>query len=215
MNCQEARESLSMLLDGDIGLTERVPLELHVNSCEGCQRRLAHLQELRELAQRPRPAPKPIHWRSILAPGFVEKALGVMRAEDVTTRFRRLVAEKIPFRQLAVVAAIPLLVMLAVFVFERGFTVGSTMRQRPAAPLPSRSDAPVAPRVASIAPSPSAVTELVHSPSAPVNQPAASPPVAVTMPALPLPSVATPPAPPKPAASVDKARSVETQVAVA
>src|SRR5215472_11772260 len=79
MNCQEARDSLSLLLDGDIGLTERVPLELHVNNCDGCQRRLAHLQQLRELEQRPRPMPRaihwrPIHWRPFLAPGFVEKA---------------------------------------------------------------------------------------------------------------------------------------------
>src|SRR5215510_1602959 len=58
---------------------------------------------------------------------------GAIRAEDVTTRLRRLVAEKVPSRQLAVAAAVPLLVMLAVFVFERGFTVGSGMRQRPVA----------------------------------------------------------------------------------
>jgi len=55
MNCQEARESFSMLLDGELGLTERVPLELHVNACEGCQRRLEYLRELRELEQRARP----------------------------------------------------------------------------------------------------------------------------------------------------------------
>src|SRR5215469_2722647 len=119
VNCQEARESFSMLLDGALGLTERVPLELHVNACEGCQRRLEHLQELRELEQRPRPMPRriqwrpiqwrpihwlPVHWRPFLAPGFVEKALGVMRAEDVTIRLRRLVAEKVPSRQLALAA---------------------------------------------------------------------------------------------------------------
>src|SRR5215467_3614449 len=91
MNCQEAGESLSMLLDGALGLTERVPLELHVNECDACQRQLSHLQELKEVEQRARPAPRPLHWRSILVPGFVEKALGVMRAEDVTTRLRRLV----------------------------------------------------------------------------------------------------------------------------
>ncbi len=230
MNCHEARDSLSMLLGGDIGLTERVPLELHVNGCESCQRQLAHLQELRELEHRLRPAPRPIHWRPIhwrpihwrpiLASGFVEKALGVMRAEDVTTRLRRLVAEKIPPRQLAVAAAIPLLVMFAVFLFERGFTVGSTMRQRPAAPLESRSDTPVAPPLASIAPSLAAlmkpvVPDPVPPPPAPVSQPAPSPPAAVTTPALPLPSEATPPAAPKPEPFVDKARSVETQVAAA
>ena len=235
MNCQEARDSLSMLLDGNIGLTERVPLELHVNSCEGCQRRLVHLQELRELEQRPRPMPRriqwrpiqwrpihwlPVHWRPFLAPGFVEKALGVMRAEDVTIRLRRLVAEKVPSRQLALAAAIPLVVMVAALVFERGFIVGSTMHQRPVAPLESMSDTPVAPLAASIAPSSPAVLkpvvpEPVAPPPAPVDQPATPPPAAMTTPALPPPSVATPPAPPTPAPSLDQARSVETQVAAA
>jgi len=219
-----------MLLDGDIGLTERVPLELHVNSCESCQRRLAHLQELRELEQRPRPMPRPIHWRPIqwrpihwrpfLAPGFVEKALGVVRAEDVTIRLRRLVAEKVPSRQLALAAAIPLVVMVAVLVFERGFTVGSTMRQRPAAPLENISDTPVAPLAASIVPSPPAVMKpVVPEPVAPLSasgdQPAPPPPAAVTTPSLPLPSVATPLPSPTSAPSVDKARSVETQVGAA
>jgi peptidoglycan-associated lipoprotein len=155
MNCQEARESFSVLLEGNLGLTDRVPLELHVNTCEGCQRQLAHLQELKELEQRARAAPRPIHWQPILAPGLVKKALGVMRVEDVTTRLSRLVAEKVRSRQLAVAAAVPLVVMLAVFVFDRGFTVGSGTRQRPvAAPAETRREASVGAPVASVAPSP-------------------------------------------------------------
>ena len=150
MNCQEARESFSVLLEGNLGLTDRVPLERHVNTCEGCQRQL-----LKELEQRARPAPRPIHWQPILAPGLVKKALGVMRVEDVTTRLRRLVAEKVRSRQLAVAAAVPLVVMLAIFVFERGFTVGSATRQRPvAAPAETRREASVGAPVASVAPSP-------------------------------------------------------------
>ena len=199
MNCQEARESLSMLLDGDLGLTERVPLELHVNACEGCQRRLAHLRELREFEQRARPAPRPVHWRPILAPGFVEKALGAIRAEDVTTRLRRLVAEKVPSRQLAVAAAVPLLVMLAVFIFERGFPVGWGMRQRPvAAPAETRSEAPVVPPVASMVPAPPTIA----TPVVPTR--VAPPPAVVTQPAAAKP---TPPA--------DQPRSAETEVAAA
>jgi len=199
MNCQEARESLSMLLDGELGLTERVPLELHVNACEGCQRRLEYLRGLRELEQRARPAPRPVHWRPILAPGFVEKALGAIRAEDVTTRLRRLVAEKVPSRQLAVAAAVPLLVMLAVFIFERGFTVGWGMRQRPvAAPAETRSEAPVVPPVASMVPAPPTIA----TPVVPTR--VAPPPAVVTQPAAAKP---TPPA--------DQPRSAEPEVAAA
>jgi peptidoglycan-associated lipoprotein len=150
MNCQEARESFSVLLEANLGLTDRVPLERHVNTCEGCQRQL-----LKELEQRARPAPRPIQRQPILAPGLVKKALGVMRVEDVTTRLRRLVAEEVRSRQLAVAAAVPLVVMLAVFVFERGFTVGSATRQRPvAAPAETRREASVGAPVASVAPSP-------------------------------------------------------------
>jgi peptidoglycan-associated lipoprotein len=191
-----------MLLDGDLGLTERVPLELHVNACEGCQRRLALLQELRELEQHARPAPRPVHWRLILAPGFVEKALGAIRAEDVTTRLRRLVAEKVPSRQLAMGAAVSLLVILAVFIFERGFTVGSGMRQRPVAgPAETRSEA-VVPPVASIAPAPPTIATpvvptRVAPPPAVVAQPVpAKPPAVVTQPAAAKPRAAAPGAPP-------------------
>jgi peptidoglycan-associated lipoprotein len=188
-----------MLLDGELGLTERVPLELHVNACEGCQRRLEHLRELRELEQRARSAPRPVHWRPILAPGFVEKALGAIRAEDVTTRLRRLVAEKVPSRQAAVAAAVPLLVMLAVFIFERGFTVGWGMRQRPvAAPVETRSEAPVVSPVAPTAPPPPTIA----TPVVPTRM--APPPAVVTQPAAAKP---TPPA--------DKPHSAETEDAAA
>src|SRR5215472_10252499 len=271
MNCQEARESLSMLLEGALGLTERVPLEVHVNACDACQGQLAHLQELRELEQRARPTARPLHWRPILAlgfvekalgvmrakdvttrlrrlvhwrpvvapgfvekalgvmraedvttrlrrlvhwrpvlaSGFVEKALGVMRAEDVTTRLRRLVTEKVPSRQFAVAAAVPLLVMLAVFIFERGFTMGSAMRQRPAAPSQATSDLPVVPPVASIAPSsPTVVKSSVPAPVPP-------PPSVATQPVAPPPAVASQPMPPKPVLPVEKPRTAETKIAAA
>src|SRR5262245_42731856 len=303
MNCQEARESLSTLLDGALSLTERVPLEVHVNACDACQRQLAHLQELRDLEQRSRPTPRPlhwrptlapgfvekalgamraeevtarlrrlvhwrpilapgfvekalgvmraedmstrlrrlvhwrpvlapgfvertlgamraedmttrlrrlVHWRPVLAPGFVEKALGVMRAEDVATRLRRLVTDKVPSRQFAVAAAVPLLVMLAVFIFERGFTVGSAIRQRPAAaPSQATSDLPVVPPVASATPSsPTVVKPIVPAPVPP-------PPSVATRPAAPPPAVASQPVPPKPALPVEKPRTAEPKVAAA
>ena len=40
-----------MLLDGDITLTERVPLELHVNTCGECRQRLADLQMFKDMPQ--------------------------------------------------------------------------------------------------------------------------------------------------------------------
>jgi len=303
MNCQEAGESLSMLLDGALGLTERVPLEVHVDTCDACQRQLVHLQDLRELEQRARPTPRRlhwwpvlasgfvgkalavmraedvttrlrrlihwrpvfapgfvgkalgvmraedvttrlrrlahwrpvlapgfvekalgvmrvedvttrlrrlVHWRPVLAPGLVEKALGVMRAEDMTTRLRRLVTERVPSRQLAVAAAVPLLVMLAVFIFERGFTVGSAIRQRPAAaPSQATSDPPAMPPGASIAPSsPTMVKPIAPAPVPP-------PPSVATRATAAPPAVASQPVPPKPPLPVEKSRTAETKVAAA
>ena len=127
-----------MLLDGDIGLTERVPLELHVNTCAECRQKLADLQMLRDPPQRP--APRPVHWRPMLAAGLVGRALEAIRPDDVATWLRRSVIERVPPKHLAVAAAVPLVLTLAIFVFERGFTVGVAMRQRPpSAPAAMRS----------------------------------------------------------------------------
>jgi len=66
MNCQDARQSLSMLLDGDLGLTERIPLELHVNACAECRQKLADLQIAKEVEEKF--ASRPVHdWRPSLA----------------------------------------------------------------------------------------------------------------------------------------------------
>ena len=66
MNCQDVRESLSMLLEGDLGLTERIPLEQHVNTCAECRQKLADLQIAKEVEEKF--ASRPVHdWRPSLA----------------------------------------------------------------------------------------------------------------------------------------------------
>src|SRR5690242_10415751 len=65
MNCQDARESLSLLLDGNLSLTERVPLELHVNTCGECRQKLADLQIVKIVEEQA--VPRSAHdWRPIL-----------------------------------------------------------------------------------------------------------------------------------------------------
>jgi len=97
-----------------------------------------------------------------------------LRGLDVVARLRHLVVDRIPPRQLAVAAAVPLMVMVAIFVFERGFMVGVELRQRaPSAPASMKG-----------------------------NPPESIPPSAVSQPATP--SVQSPPAPaspPRPASS--------------
>jgi hypothetical protein len=142
-----------------------------------------------------KPEPRPVHWRPILAAGLVGRALGAMRPDDVVsrlrhldvvTRLRHLVLDRIP-GHLAVAAAVPLMVMLAIFVFERGFTVGVEMRQRaPSAPATMRSSPPE-PTPSLVSPPPT--TAPVQGPPAP-----ALPARSASAPAPAAPSSVAPPA---------------------
>jgi hypothetical protein len=79
MNCQDARELFSALLDEHIGLTEQVPLEAHLRECEACQLELEALR----LSDRPRPPA----WSPNL--DFARRALEAFRADDVMERLRQ------------------------------------------------------------------------------------------------------------------------------
>ncbi len=173
-----------MLLDGNLSLTERVPLELHVNTCGECRQKLADLQIVKVVEEKTTTRPRydwrpslahwrPMlahwrptlghwrptlghwrptlghwrptlghwrptlgHWRPTLSTGLVGKALGVIRSDHATDRLRRFVFERFerfPPRHLAAAAAVPLVITVAIFVFERGFAVGTSIRQRPTA----------------------------------------------------------------------------------
>jgi len=91
MNCQDAHEGFSSLLDGDIGLTERVPLEAHLRKCADCREELGNLQKKKGGA-------RPITWRP---------------------RLRRAVIPRIPDKLLAVAASVTLVAVLVLVVLER------------------------------------------------------------------------------------------------
>src|SRR6266542_2976183 len=239
MNCQDARESLSMLLGGDLSLTERVPLELHVNTCGECRQKLADLQISKVVAERAEPRPprdwrptfarwrqllahwrptlsqwrpslghwrptlshwrptlshwrstlghwrrptlghsRPTlgHWRPTLAAGVVGKVLGNIRTDDAATRLRRFVIErfeKFPPRHLAVAAAVPLVITLGIFVFERGFAVGTSIRQRPSSPPIAMRAGPPPGSTDLAIPAPTAPAPALPAPSTPSRAPAA------------------------------------------
>jgi hypothetical protein len=100
--------------------------------------------------------------------GFVGRALGAVRTDDAASRLRRFVAErleKLPPRHLAAAAAVPLVITLAIFIFERGFSVGTSMHQRP-------SSAPTAMRTSplpDVAPEPITPTPRPTAPALPVR----------------------------------------------
>jgi hypothetical protein len=94
--------------------------------------------------------------------GFVGRALAAVRTDDTASRLRRFVAErleKFPPRHLAAAAAVPLVITLAIFIFERGFSVGTSIRQRPSSAPTAMSTSPlpdVAPEPIMPAPRPTA-----------------------------------------------------------
>jgi len=225
-----------MLLDGDIGLTERVPLELHVNGCRECGQRLADLQILRSMPQKLEP--RSPHRRPIVPAGLVGRTLEALRPPDLVSRLhhldvgdrlrhldegirlrgldvvtrlrgfdvvgrlRHLVVDRIPPRHLAVAAAVPLTVMMAIFVFERGFTVGVGMRQRgPAAPASMRSSPEES--------SPSSAFS--QSATARAQRPPASPPQPVSSPSPSASSSLAPPAEKSRAATGPETRPVDAR----
>jgi len=225
-----------MLLDGDIGLTERVPLELHVNGCRECGQRLADLQILRSMPQKLEP--RSPHRRPIVPAGLVGRTLEALRPPDLVSRLhhldvgdrlrhldegirlrgldvvtrlrgldvvgrlRHLVVERIPPRHLAVAAAVPLMVMLAIFVFERGFTVGVEMRQRaPSAPASMRSSPPES--------TPSSAFS--RSATAPAQSLPAPPPQPVSSPSPSASSSLTPPAEKPKVATAPETRTVDAK----
>ena len=190
-----------MLLDGDLGLTERVPLELHVNTCAECRQRLADLQTIKVVEDGP--APRAVyHWPPVLAAGLVGRALGVIRTDDVASRLRRFVVERFPPRHLAVAAAVPLVVTLAIFVFERGFAVGTAMRQRPpTAPLAMRSSPPAATPPTAISTEPIIPTPRPLPPAPPAQSTSSPPPAARVQ------------APPQSTPPLERPKAVDTKVA--
>jgi hypothetical protein len=101
MNCQEADEDFAALLDGDIGLTERVPLEAHLRKCAECRQGLENLQEKKGSA-------RPIGWRP---------------------RLRRSGIPRIPAKLLAVAASVTLVAVLVLVVLERRAELELAFRQ--------------------------------------------------------------------------------------
>ena len=98
MNCQDARKDLAALVDGDIGLTERVPLEAHVRKCAECRQELENLQKTKGSAP-------PISWRPRLSipaiPRIPAKLLGGAASVMLVAVLVLVVLERRPELELA------------------------------------------------------------------------------------------------------------------
>jgi hypothetical protein len=155
MNCHDAHESFSALVEGDIGLTECVPLEAHLRKCAECRQELENLQQKKGSA-------RPISWRP---------------------RLHRSGIPRIPAKLLAVAASVTLVAVLVLVVLERRAELEVAFRHWvPSVPSTrGRPPQPASPLVASTEPAPRSETPSGLPPAAPLPAQSApsTPPAAV------------------------------------
>ena len=145
MNCHDAHRSFFALLDGQLPLTERAPVEIHLRQCDRCQ------AELERLRRRP-PLLRAV-WRARRALGAAlqDFSLGGLVAPA------REFLSRCPPRVFPVAAAVTLLVVLVTYGFQRQAELAPTPAERPPAPSPMieapvRSPEPIATREPAILP---------------------------------------------------------------
>jgi hypothetical protein len=119
MTCHDARESLSAYLDEALAPDERRQVAAHLEGCPDCRRELARLEQTVALLHRVEPARAPV--------GFVDR---VMEASPRPWYRRVAAAIFVPFsvKLPAEAAALVMVALLAVYVFERTPTLQEAAR---------------------------------------------------------------------------------------
>lgn len=124
MNCHDAHRSFFALLDGQLALTERAPVEIHLRQCDRCQAELERLRRRSPLLR--------CVWRARRALGATLQDLSLSRFVAPTREF----VSRCPPRVLPVAAAVTLLVVLVTYGFQRQAELATTPAERPTAPSP-------------------------------------------------------------------------------
>ncbi len=166
MNCKDAREWFSALLDGEIGLTERALVETHVTQCAECRRELEQLQKMVKVLHRVERRRAPL--------GFVGRVLERIRPANWLQRLRRRLPARVPLRVPAGAAAVLIVAVLAVYIFQRSPELQQAARQE-APPAPSPSVAPTAQPSPPPPPAPSLPPRAATPPAEPMPTQAARP----------------------------------------
>jgi hypothetical protein len=131
MNCKDARKEFLTLLDGDLGLTERAPLEVHLDECRECWWELERLQRKSAL-------PRAI-WRARLALGN----LGLLEAVSLAKTIKELPRQafsRVPSRVFLVVVTVALMVILATHGLQRRSELGTALDHGAPEASPARRD---------------------------------------------------------------------------
>jgi hypothetical protein len=131
MNCKDAHKEFLTLLDGDLGLTERAPLEVHLDECRECWSELERLQKKSAL-------PRAI-WRARLALGN----LGLLEALTKTiSRLPRRVFSRVPSGVFLVAATVALMMVLVTYGFQGRSELGTELDHGAPEASPGRKDSP-------------------------------------------------------------------------
>jgi hypothetical protein len=133
MNCKDARNEFLTLLDGDFGLTERAPLEVHLDECRECWWELERLQRKSAL-------PRAI-WRARFALGNLGLLEGVSLAKTIS-RLPRRAFSGVPSRVFLVAVTVALMVVLVTYGFQRRSELGTALDHGAPEASPVRQDSP-------------------------------------------------------------------------
>ena len=154
MNCKDTRQAFVALLDGDLALTERAPVEVHLDQCIACW---ANFERLRT-----QPAPLRAFWRVRVAMSSVDSLL------DAAARLRRQAFSRVPARVIPMTAAVTIMVVMATYGIQR-WTEPATAPE--ASPVRRAPGPPIQPPIASTEP----ITPSAMAPAAPAAEPAVAP----------------------------------------
>jgi hypothetical protein len=153
VNCQDAHRSFFALLDGQLALTERAPVEIHLRQCDRCQDELERLRK--------RPVLLRAVWRARLALSATVQDVSLPRLVAPAREF----LSCCPPRVVPVAAAVTLLVVLVTYGFQRQAELATTLAERPAVPsstveasYPVPSPEPIAESEPAILPAPPSLT---------------------------------------------------------
>jgi hypothetical protein len=136
MTCRESRERLSELLDEVLPASERAEVDAHLADCPECRRELERLRATVSLLQRVEPARAPA--------GFGDRVMAAVRPVPWYRRLAAWIFLPLSIKLPAEAAAMALVAILAVYLFQRDPELQRTVRRELQA-TPPRAEAP-APR---------------------------------------------------------------------
>ncbi len=137
MTCHDARPQLSALLDDALSVPEHQALEAHLAACAECRRELEHLRGTVALLGRLPPVHAPA--------GFVDRVMGEAYRPPWPRRLRDALFRPLRVKLPLEAAAVLLVGVSALYVYQRAPEVQQVARQESPVPPPAPPVAPAQP----------------------------------------------------------------------